>query len=59
MKTGFTCGAFDLLHAGHVLMLEEAKSFEDFEEDKLFTSNAEVNNLINSLFKKEDKHETQ
>jgi glycerol-3-phosphate cytidylyltransferase len=22
---GFTCGAFDLLHAGHVLMLQEAK----------------------------------
>lgn len=30
MKTGFTCGAFDLLHAGHVLMLEEAKSFCDY-----------------------------
>ena len=25
-KVGFTCGAFDLLHAGHALMLEEAKS---------------------------------
>lgn len=25
-KTGFTASAFDLLHAGHVLMLEEAKS---------------------------------
>ncbi len=25
MKTGFTCGAFDLLHAGHYLMLKEAK----------------------------------
>ena len=25
MKVGFTCGSFDLLHAGHVLMLEEAK----------------------------------
>jgi len=24
-KIGFTCGSFDLLHAGHVLMLEEAK----------------------------------
>ena len=23
---GFTCGAFDLLHAGHVLMLKEAKT---------------------------------
>ena len=25
VKVGFTCGSFDLLHAGHVLMLEEAK----------------------------------
>ena len=30
MKTGFTCGAFDLLHAGHILMLEEAKSVCDY-----------------------------
>ena len=29
MKVGFTCGSFDLLHAGHVLMLEEAKSVCD------------------------------
>jgi len=27
--TGFTCGAFDLLHAGHVLMLEECKQHCD------------------------------
>ena len=26
MKVGFTCGAFDVMHAGHILMLEEAKS---------------------------------
>tara|TARA_R100000152_G_C6781539_1_gene216235 strand:- start:193 stop:600 length:408 start_codon:yes stop_codon:yes gene_type:complete len=26
MKVGFTAGAFDLLHAGHVLMLEECAS---------------------------------
>lgn len=25
MISGFTCSAFDLLHAGHILMLEEAK----------------------------------
>ena len=24
-KIGFTCGAFDLLHAGHIVMLKEAK----------------------------------
>lgn len=27
---GFTCGAMDLLHAGHVLMLKECKSKCDF-----------------------------
>lgn len=25
--TGFTCGVFDLFHAGHVLMLKECKQF--------------------------------
>jgi len=25
MKIGFTCGSFDLLHAGHILMLKEAR----------------------------------
>jgi len=27
---GFTCGSFDLLHAGHVLMLEECKNNCDY-----------------------------
>lgn len=26
MRVGFTCSAFDLLHAGHLLMLREAKN---------------------------------
>ena len=26
-KIGFTCGEFDLLHAGHIVMLEETKQF--------------------------------
>ena len=30
MRIGFTCGAFDLLHAGHVVMLQEAKNNCDF-----------------------------
>ena len=25
MKIGFTCGAFDLLHGGHIVMFKEAK----------------------------------
>lgn len=29
MKIGFTCGSFDLLHAGHAMMLQEAKSYCD------------------------------
>jgi glycerol-3-phosphate cytidylyltransferase len=30
MKVGFTCSTFDLFHAGHILMLEEAKKQCDF-----------------------------
>lgn len=29
-KKGFTCGAFDLLHAGHALMLKECKDHCDY-----------------------------
>lgn len=30
MKKGFTCSVFDLLHAGHISMLEEARSKCDY-----------------------------
>ena len=30
MKVGFTCSCFDLLHAGHILMLKECKDICDF-----------------------------
>jgi glycerol-3-phosphate cytidylyltransferase len=30
MKTGFTCSTFDLFHAGHVMMLKEAKQYCDY-----------------------------
>jgi glycerol-3-phosphate cytidylyltransferase len=30
MKIGFTCGVFDLFHAGHVLMLEECRAHCDY-----------------------------
>jgi len=30
MKKGFTCGAFDLCHAGHVLMFKECKEVCDY-----------------------------
>jgi len=29
-KIGFTCSTFDLLHAGHIVMLQEAKSLCDY-----------------------------
>ena len=30
MKVGFTCSCFDLFHAGHVMMLKEAKTYCDY-----------------------------
>ena len=30
MKIGFTCSCFDLFHAGHVMMLKEAKEHCDY-----------------------------
>ncbi len=30
MTTGFTCSTFDLFHAGHVMMLKEAKEHCDY-----------------------------
>lgn len=30
MRVGFTCSSFDLLHAGHVIMLREAKEQCDY-----------------------------
>ena len=30
MIKGFTCGAFDLLHAGHIVMMKEAKDNCDY-----------------------------
>ena len=30
MKIGITCSCFDLFHAGHIKMLEEAKKYCDY-----------------------------
>ena len=30
MKIGFTCGAFDLCHTGHMLMFKECKEYCDY-----------------------------
>ncbi len=34
MIIGFTCGAFDLLHAGHIAMLKECKEHCDLEKEE-------------------------
>lgn len=42
MKTGITFGVFDLLHAGHIMMLEEAKRNCDYLIVGLNTDPSEV-----------------
>lgn len=53
LSIGFTCGAMDLLHAGHILMLKEAKEACDFLIVGLHTDptidRPEKNNPIQSL----------
>lgn len=55
-KVGFTCGAFDLLHAGHISMLEEAKSQCDHLIVGLHTNpqldRKEKNKPIQSVFER-------
>ena len=54
-KIGFTCSTFDLLHAGHITMLEEASRQCDFlivglqndpTMDRLDTKNAPIQSLV-------------
>ncbi len=54
-KIGFTCSTFDLLHAGHITMLEEARRQCDFlvvglqndpTMDRPDTKNAPVQSLV-------------
>ena len=57
MKKGITFGAFDLFHAGHVLMLEEAKTVCDYlivglQTDPSF-DRKEKNKPVQSLIERE------
>ena len=56
MRIGFTCSCFDLFHAGHVMMLKEAKSQCDYlivglQSDPTI-DRAEKNKPIQTLFER-------
>lgn len=56
MKTGFTCSTFDLFHAGHIMMLKEAKAVCDYLIVGLQTDptidRAEKNKPVQSVFER-------
>jgi glycerol-3-phosphate cytidylyltransferase len=55
-KVGFTCSCFDLFHAGHIMMLKEAKSVCDYLIVGLQTDptidRPEKNKPIQSIFER-------
>jgi glycerol-3-phosphate cytidylyltransferase len=57
MKIGFTCSTFDLFHAGHLLMLEEAKKQCDYlivglQTDPTLDRPTEKNKPVQSVFER-------
>ena len=56
MKIGFTCSTFDLFHAGHIMMLKEAKEHCDYLIVGLQTDptidRAEKNKPVQSVFER-------
>ena len=57
MKIGFTCSTFDLFHAGHLLMLEEAKKQCDYlivglQTDPTIDRPKEKNKPIQTVFER-------
>ena len=57
MKIGFTCSTFDLFHAGHLLMLEEAKKQCDYlivglQTDPTIDRPTETNKPVQSVFER-------
>jgi glycerol-3-phosphate cytidylyltransferase len=57
MKTGFTCSTFDLFHAGHLMMLKEARAQCDYlivglQTDPTIDRPAEKNKPIQSVFER-------
>jgi glycerol-3-phosphate cytidylyltransferase len=57
MKTGFTCSTFDLFHAGHIMMLKEARTQCDYlivglQTDPTIDRPSEKNKPIQSVFER-------
>ena len=57
MKFGFTCSTFDLFHAGHLLMLEEAKKQCDYlivglQTDPTIDRPTEKNKPVQGVFER-------
>ena len=52
MIKGFTASAFDLLHVGHIVMLEEASKNCDYLIVGLHTSPTHKKNLVQSVFER-------
>jgi glycerol-3-phosphate cytidylyltransferase len=57
MKTGFTCSTFDLFHAGHIMMLKEARTQCDYlivglQTDPTIDRPLEKNKPIQSVFER-------
>ena len=57
MKVGFTCSTFDLFHAGHIMMLKEARTQCDYlivglQTDPTIDRPTEKNKPIQSVFER-------
>ncbi len=57
MKVGFTCSTFDLFHAGHIMMLKEAKAQCDYlivglQTDPTIDRPIEKNKPVQSVFER-------
>lgn len=57
MKIGFTCSTFDLFHAGHIIMLKEAKQQCDYlivglQTDPTIDRPTEKNKPVQSVFER-------
>jgi len=57
MKIGFTCSTFDLFHAGHIMMLKEARTQCDYlivglQTDPTLDRPTEKNKPVQSVFER-------